>query len=115
MLTVSSIARIPSTAAWSAASLSPRPIHRAAPIAAASVTRTSSSARFLSGGSGGIPVLEGDPALFERAEGGAEQEDGGKTETDPGAVCESKRDRRGVAPTSLDERSECQQSARQAE
>ena len=34
--------RMPSTAAWSAASLSPRPSHRAAPIAAVSVTRTRS-------------------------------------------------------------------------
>jgi len=50
IVTVSSISRIASTAAWSAASLSPRPTHRAAPIAAASVTRTSSSARFRSGG-----------------------------------------------------------------
>src|SRR5262249_43150532 len=49
MTTVSSIARIASTAAWSAAILSPRPIQRPAPIAAASVTRTSSSARFRSG------------------------------------------------------------------
>src|ERR671935_1546716 len=49
METESSIARIPSTAAWSAAFLSPRPIHRPAPIAAISVTRTSSSARFRSG------------------------------------------------------------------
>src|SRR3954469_16998817 len=49
MLTVSSIARIPSTAAWSADSFSPRPTQRPAPIAAASVTRTSSSARFRSG------------------------------------------------------------------
>src|SRR5579884_1558003 len=49
MTTVSSIARIASTAAWSAAFLSPRPIQRPAPIAAASVTRTSSSARFRSG------------------------------------------------------------------
>src|SRR2546425_13228276 len=48
--TVSSMSRIASPAAWSALSLSPRPIHRAAPIAAASVTRTSSSARFRSGG-----------------------------------------------------------------
>src|ERR687887_243778 len=47
--TVSSIARIASTAAWSAAFLSPRPTQRPAPIAAASVTRTSSSARFRSG------------------------------------------------------------------
>src|SRR5580765_5249322 len=43
--TVSSMARIASTAAWSAAILSPRPIHRPAPIAAASVTRTRSRAR----------------------------------------------------------------------
>src|SRR6185436_15807157 len=47
--TVSSIARIASTAAWSAAFLSPRPIQRPAPIAAASVTRTRSSARLRSG------------------------------------------------------------------
>src|ERR687886_549660 len=47
--TVSSIRRIPSTAAWSAWFLSPRPIQRAAAIAAASVTRTSSSARLRSG------------------------------------------------------------------
>ena len=39
-----------STAAWSAASLSPRPIQRPHPSAAASVTRTSSSARFGVGG-----------------------------------------------------------------
>src|SRR6267378_2866516 len=49
MATVSSIARIASTAAWSAATLSPRPIQRPAPMAAASVTRTSSSARLRSG------------------------------------------------------------------
>ena len=41
--------RIASTAAWSAASLSPRPTRRAAASAAASVTRTSSSARLRSG------------------------------------------------------------------
>src|SRR5215204_1158163 len=41
---------MPSTAAWSAASLSPRPIQRALARAAASVTRTSSSARLRSGG-----------------------------------------------------------------
>src|SRR2546423_6476981 len=46
--TVSSIVRIASTAAWSALSFSPRPIQRAAPSAAASVTRTSSRARFRS-------------------------------------------------------------------
>src|SRR5438067_10847006 len=44
-----SMCRIASTAAWSADSFSPRPIHRPAPIAAASVTRTRSSARFRSG------------------------------------------------------------------
>src|SRR5438105_14101198 len=49
MATVSSIARIASTAAWSAAFWSPRPTQRPAPMAAASVTRTSSRARFLSG------------------------------------------------------------------
>ncbi len=47
--TVSSRRRIASTAAWSAASLSPRPVQRAAASAAASVTRTSSSARLRSG------------------------------------------------------------------
>ncbi len=47
--TVLIITRIRSTAAWSAAILSPRPIQRAAPIAAASVTRTNSSARLRSG------------------------------------------------------------------
>src|SRR4051794_11236212 len=49
MATVSSIARMASTAAWSAASLSPRPTQRAQLSAADSVTRTSSSARFRSG------------------------------------------------------------------
>src|SRR6266536_5147249 len=49
MCTVSRTLRIASTAAWSAASFSPRPIQRAAAIAAASVTRTSSSAMFRSG------------------------------------------------------------------
>ncbi len=47
--TESSTCRIASTAAWSAPSLSPRPTMRAAASAAASVTRTSSSARFRSG------------------------------------------------------------------
>src|SRR5512133_574758 len=56
--TESSIARIASTAAWSAAILSPRPTQRPAPIAADSVTRTSSSARFRSGRTGarGLPL-----------------------------------------------------------
>src|SRR4051812_8108378 len=47
-----SMKRMPSTAAWSAASLSPRPTSGAAARAAASVTRTSSSARFRSGSCG---------------------------------------------------------------
>ena len=52
---VSSMIRIASTAAWSAAFLSPRPIQRPAAIAADSVTRTSSSATFRSGAlSGGL-------------------------------------------------------------
>src|SRR5205823_2958975 len=49
MLTVSSSIRIASTAAWSAAFLSPRPIQRAEASAAYSVVRTSSSARLRSG------------------------------------------------------------------
>src|SRR5688572_13765736 len=47
--TVCNISRMASTAAWSAASLLPRPTQRAAAIAAASVTRTSSTARLRSG------------------------------------------------------------------
>ena len=47
--TVSSTMRMASTAAPSAPSLSPRPIHRDAASAAASVTRTSSMARLRSG------------------------------------------------------------------
>ena len=49
IVVVSSIRRMPSTAAWSAEILSPRPIQRPADIAADSVTRTSSSARLRSG------------------------------------------------------------------
>ena len=49
MLTVSSISRIASTAAWSASSFSPRPTQPDAASAAASVTRTSSRARLRSG------------------------------------------------------------------
>src|SRR6266516_3875724 len=49
--TVCSITRIASTAAWSARSFCPRPIHRPAAMAPASVTRTSSRARFRSGAS----------------------------------------------------------------
>src|SRR5436305_3293154 len=47
--TLSRTYRIASTAALSADSFSPRPIHRAAAIAPASVTRTSSIAMFRSG------------------------------------------------------------------
>src|SRR5215471_795453 len=47
--TVLIMRRIASTAAWSAAFLSPRPIQREANVAADSVTRTSSSARLRSG------------------------------------------------------------------
>src|SRR4051812_12764012 len=47
--TLSSTKRMASTAAWSALSFSPRPIQRAAAIAPASVTRTSSIAMFRSG------------------------------------------------------------------
>src|SRR4051812_8668862 len=49
MWMVSSTARMASTAAWSAAILSPRPIQAALASAAASVTRTSSRARLRSG------------------------------------------------------------------
>src|SRR5437764_14948358 len=47
--TLSSTKRMASTAAWSALSFSPRPIQRAAAIAPASVTRTSSIAMLRSG------------------------------------------------------------------
>src|SRR3954452_2294401 len=47
--TLSRTKRIASTAAWSALPFSPRPIHRAAAMAPASVTRTSSSAMLRSG------------------------------------------------------------------
>src|SRR6188508_3401342 len=75
IVTVSSIARIASTAAWSAASLSPRPTQRAQLSAADSVTRTSSSARFRSGATPFPPTMAGnlhplgcfDPQEVERA------------------------------------------------
>src|SRR4029453_4029758 len=73
MATVSSIARMASTAAWSADSLSPRPTQRAQLRAADSVTRTSSSARFRSGATpfpaiaGNLPPLGSfDPHQVER-------------------------------------------------
>src|SRR4051794_16051317 len=55
--TVAIICRIASTATPSAPSLSPRPTQRAAASAAASVTRTSSSARLRSGESGAASRL----------------------------------------------------------
>src|SRR3954447_12808020 len=66
MATVSSIARMASTAAWSAASLSPRPTHRAQLSAADSVTRTSSSARFRSGATPFPPAMAGNLHPFGR-------------------------------------------------
>src|SRR5690349_12513129 len=58
--TVASMCRIASTAARSAAILSPNPTQRAQASAAASVTRTSSSARFRSGASTtGAPPCDG--------------------------------------------------------
>ena len=51
--------RIASTAAWSAAILSPRPTQRAEASAAASVTRTSSSARLRSGFCCALPSIRG--------------------------------------------------------
>src|ERR1700688_21677 len=55
--TLSRTYRIASTAALSAASLSPRPIQRAAAIAPASVTRTSSMAMFRSGACRALTAL----------------------------------------------------------
>src|SRR6188472_859581 len=55
--TVAIICRMASTATPSAPSLSPRPTQRAAASAAASVTRTSSSARLRSGVSGAVSRL----------------------------------------------------------
>src|SRR3954447_17853844 len=86
--TVSSIRRMASTAAPSAASLSPRPTQRAAAIAPYSVTRTSSMARLRSGrapvGSGlrcsdargfGLHVLRLSAEAAEGHEEGAKQPD----------------------------------------
>src|SRR5256884_5831563 len=65
--TVSIISRIASTAAWSAAFLSPCPIHLPAASAAASVTRTSSIARFRSGRSVILgPPIDGPPLDVRR-------------------------------------------------
>src|SRR5262245_25342499 len=68
--TVCSMWRIASTAAWSADSFSPLPIQRPAPIAAASVTRTSSSARFRSGAA---PATAGSYALHAFGRDDADQ------------------------------------------
>src|SRR5262245_26566451 len=65
--TVSIISRIASTAAWSAATLSPRPTQRPAARAAASVTRTSSSARLRSGRSSMAASLRGGRARAARS------------------------------------------------
>src|SRR5437879_7108812 len=69
--TLSRTKRIASTAAWSASSLSPRPIQRAAAIAAASVTRTSSIAMLRSGACraliGSHPFRRVDPDEAEAA------------------------------------------------
>src|SRR4051794_23514528 len=59
--TVETSWRIALTAAWSAPFLSPRPTHRPAAMAAASVTRTSSRARFRSGCS---PPTRSDPGTL---------------------------------------------------
>ena len=85
---------MPSTAAWSAASLSPRPIQRALASAAASVTRTSSSARLRSG----VTFISHDPRWLARSFdlGGAlrapdhHQHDAGDGEepADCSAICE---------------------------
>src|SRR5919197_4331124 len=56
--------RIASTAAWSTRSLSPRPMKRPAAIAAASVTRTSSSARLRSGSGGRSPASPITASLY---------------------------------------------------
>src|SRR6476619_5482822 len=60
--TVETSWRIALTAAASAPFLSPRPTHRPAPIAAASVTRTSSRARLRSGCSAATRRDTGTPA-----------------------------------------------------
>ena len=69
MLTVCMSWRIALTAAPSAPFLSPRPTQRPPAIAAASVTRTSSSARFRSGASTGVArpsgtVLDSDVSVI---------------------------------------------------
>src|SRR3954470_15648980 len=58
MLTLSRTKRMASTAAWSALSLLPRPIQRAAAIAPASVTRTSSIAMLRSGACRALTVAD---------------------------------------------------------
>src|SRR4051794_27114568 len=95
METVSSISRIASTAAWSALSFSPRPIQRAAPIAAASVTRTISSARFRSGASA---------TEFLEANRRAGCERHCESEPEPRAVAErTEGDGKKAAPVEMDQ------------
>src|SRR5262249_8792588 len=75
METLSRTKRIASTAAWSALSFSPRPIQRAAAIAPASVTRTSSIAMLRSGtaraltGSHPVRCLDSDEVEAARDHG----------------------------------------------
>src|SRR4051812_1913454 len=69
--TVAIICRIASTATPSAPSLSPRPTQRAAASAAASVTRTSSSARLRSGESGAVSRLPGVTVMARAYRSGA--------------------------------------------
>ena len=68
--TVSSTTRMASTAAPSAPFLSPRPIHRLAASAAASVVRTSSSARFRSGRCFSVMGREGTARPMAQAASG---------------------------------------------
>src|SRR3954470_2486814 len=77
--TVDTSCRIALTAAWSAPFFSPRPTQRPAAIAAASVTRTSSSARLRSGRSPPTRSVPGTdasdmPGWYPR---GASQDDDG--------------------------------------
>src|SRR3954469_2703356 len=88
--TVSRIARMPSTAAWSAAILSPRPTQRPAPSAAASVTRTSSSARFRSGARADTSLSPAEArAVFLEADNRTGREREKEDQTHPRSVAEA--------------------------
>ena len=80
MLTVPRIRRMASTAAPSAPSLSPRPTHLAAAIAAASVVRTSSMARLRSGAL--FVMAETLPTCRTAPQGGRGCEHGGMAHID---------------------------------